>query len=311
MALDLAGLRAFVAVTEELHFGRAALKLGISQPQVSRHVRALEQTLGVQLFVRTARRTELTDAGAALLEDALETLAAAERLQSKAVAQRRGTRGHVSVGFLWSTLNGYLAPLVAAAGSSHPEIELTVSQAAYIELIPALRRGDIDLAFTRPIHMDSEMVEIELGAEPSVIAVYPEHPFAGLDEVTLEQLSGQPLISLSRKLVPAAYDAVIQRAHDRGIEVNIVRDVRSGSEALALVSAGIGIHRLPATAAVPVPGVIFRPLAGTSSRLVLMHRPFPRPSVALIADLAQALFGNTDLASNDVPPALDGGLITP
>lgn len=311
MDLDLAGLRAFVAVAEELHFGRAALRLGTSQPQVSRQVRALEQALGVQLFERTARRTELTDAGAALLDDALETLAAAERLQSKAVAQRRGTRGHVSVAFLWSTLNGYLAPLVAAAASAHPEIELTVSQAAYIELLPALRRGDIDLALTRPVHAESEMVEVELGSEPSVIAVHPQHAFAELDEVPFEQLSGQPLISLSRKLVPAAYDAVIQRANERGIELNIVRDVRSASEALALVSAGIGIYRLPATAAAPVPGVIFRELAGTRSRLVLMHRPFPRPSVARIAELVRELFGDADSASHNATTVLDASAATP
>jgi DNA-binding transcriptional LysR family regulator len=281
MDLDLAWLRAFMTVAEELHFGRAALRLGISQPQVSRQVRALEHALGVQLFVRTARRTELSDAGAALLEDARDTLAAAQRLQAGAAAQRRGVRGHVSVAFLWSTLGGYL------------------------ELIPALRRGDIDLAITRPVHEESEMVEVELSSEPSMLALHPGHPFAALDEVALEQLSGEPLISLSRKLVPSAYDAVMQRAGDRGIELNIVRDVRSASEALALVSTGLGSYRLPASAVASFPGVVFRPLTGTQSRLVLLHRPFPRPSVARIAELARELFGDADHASKDALPGLD------
>jgi DNA-binding transcriptional LysR family regulator len=305
MNFDLQQLRAFVSVAEELHFGRAALAIGVSQPQVSRQVRALEAALGVELFVRTARRTELTAAGAALLDDAREALAAAQRLDNHAAARRRGTRGQVSVAFLWSTLNGYLAPLVAAAGERHPEIELTVSQSVYIELIPALRRGEVDLAISRPVHEQSEMVELELRSEPAVIAVHPEHPFARLDAVALEQLSGQPLISLSRKLVPAAYDAVMQRASDRGIDVNIVRDVRSGTEALALVSAGIGIYRLPASAAAPVPGVVFRPLTGTSSRLALLHRPFPQPPVARIIELIKELFGDAQSASNHVASALD------
>lgn len=311
MDVDLAWLRAFVTVAEELHFGRAALRLGISQPQVSRQVRALEQALGVQLFVRTARRTELSDAGAALLEDARETLESAQRLRINAAAQRRGVRGHVSVAFLWSTLGGYLAPLVAGAAAHQPEIELTVSQITYLELIPALRRGDIDLAITRPVHEHSEMVEVELGSEPAVIAVHPEHPFADRDEVELEQLSGQPLISLSRKLVPSAYDVVTQRASDRGIDLNIVRDVRSASEALALVSTGLGVYRLPVSAAAPFPGVVFRPLTGTQSRLVLLHRPFPRPSVARIAELAAELFGDADSASKHATIDLDASIATP
>jgi DNA-binding transcriptional LysR family regulator len=278
---------------------------------VSRQVRTLEQALGVQLFVRTARRTELSDAGAALLEDAREILIAAQQLHSKAAAQRRGVRGHVSVAFLWSTLGGYLAPLVAGAATHQPEVELGVSQITYLELIPALRRGDIDLAITRPIHEPSEMIEVELAPEPAMIAVHPDHAFADLGEVAVEQLSGEPLISLSRKLVASAYDAVTQRASERGIELNIVRDVRSASEALALVSTGLGSYRLPASAATPFPGVVFRPLSGTQSRLVLLHRPFPRPSVARIAELAIELFGNAESASKYAGMGLDVAVATP
>jgi DNA-binding transcriptional LysR family regulator len=155
------------------------------------------------------------------------------------------------------------------------------------------------------------MVEIELGSEPSMLAVHPDHPFAGLDEVAIEQLSGQPLISLSRKLVPSAYDAVMQRAGDRGIDLNIVRDVRSASEALALVSTGLGSYRLPASAVASFPGVVFRPLTGTQSRLVLLHRPLPRPSVARIAELTCQLFGDADSASKDALADLDGSTTTP
>jgi DNA-binding transcriptional LysR family regulator len=310
MTSDLVWVRAFVAVAEELHFGHAALRLGISQPQVSRHVRALEDALSVELFVRTARRTELSDAGAALLEDARDVLAAADRLRANAEGQRRGTRGHVSVAFLWSTLGGYLPPLVAAAASHHPEIELTVSQTTYLQLIPALRRGSIDLAITRALYEPSEMVEIELQPEPAVVAVPDRHRFSELEEVALEALSGEPLISLSRKLIPQAYDTTLERARELGIDLNIVREVSSPSEALALVSAGIGIYRLPASAALPFPGVTFRRLGGTQSRLVLMHRPFPRPSVARIAELVLQQFGDAGSASKNALSDLDVDRIT-
>ncbi|MGI8712498.1 MAG: LysR family transcriptional regulator [Solirubrobacteraceae bacterium] len=97
-------LRSFVAVADELHFGRAGLRLGLSQPQVSRHIRDLEQTLGIALLARTPRRTELTSGGALLLADARDTLAAAERLRRRPRVVGRGGLGAVSVGFIWSTL---------------------------------------------------------------------------------------------------------------------------------------------------------------------------------------------------------------
>jgi DNA-binding transcriptional LysR family regulator len=101
-----------------LHFGNAALRLGISQPQVSRHVANLERELGVALFVRTPRATTLTDAGSELLADALEAIASVQRLRRRAAQVARGGLGAVTVGFVWSTLSGYLAPLVSAAGDS-------------------------------------------------------------------------------------------------------------------------------------------------------------------------------------------------
>lgn len=310
MDLELSELRAFVAVAEELHFGRAALRLGISQPQVSRRIRALEAHLGVELFVRTARHTELTDAGALLLGQARETLAAAARLADSATLARRGGRGRVSVAFLASTLGGYLAPLVAAAAERHPEIALSVSQITYLELLPALRRGDIDVAISRPTFEESELAELELRREPTMVALHPGDPLAAQEHVTVEQMIGRPIIAMRRELVPAAYDAAMAYARTRGWEVEIVRQVRSASEALALVSAGIGVYRLPGSAATPFPGVVYRRVADSSSRLVLLHRPLPAPPVRQIAALAIELFGeetaaiDASHASKDAPRTL-------
>ena len=129
MDLELQHLRSFVAVAEERHFGRAALRLGLSQPHVSRHVRALEEALGVALLTRTSRRTDLTDAGRRALEDGRDALAAVERLRARAVA----APGRVGVAFVWSTLAGFLAPLVAAAADARPRVELSVSQLRLVE----------------------------------------------------------------------------------------------------------------------------------------------------------------------------------
>lgn len=298
--MELEQLRAFATVAEELHFGRAAMRLRCSQPQVSRRVRALEDELGLELFVRTPRRTALTDAGARLLEDARDTLAAAERLERRAAAAGRSAAGRVVVGFVWSTLAAHVAPLIAAAAERHPEVELSVCQLRFVEIAPALRRGDVDLAIVRRLFEDSELVEVTLRREPSALAVPAGHPLAGADAVALADLDGLPMVALQRDLAPHAYDAVTAAAAETGIELRIVQHTRSPSEALALVSAGIGVYRLPLSAAHPHPGVVYREIEDAPSRLVLVRRPEPpAPAVAAVAALAGQVFGDADYASNN------------
>ena len=304
--MDLDQLRAFATVAEELHFGRAALRLRCSQPQVSRRVRALEDELGLELFVRTPRRTALTDAGARLLEDARDTLAAAERLERRAAAAGRTAAGRVVVGFVWSTLGAHVAPLIAAAGERHPDVELSVCQLRFLEIVPALRRGDVDLAIVRALFDDSEMIEVTLRREPSVLAVPAAHALAGAETVPLSALDGLPMVTLQRDIAPRAYDAVAAAAAELGIEVRIVQQARSPSEALALVSAGIGVYRLPSSAAHAHPGVVYREIEDAPSRLVLVRRPEPPPpAVAAIAAVAGEVFGDADYASNNGAVALE------
>jgi len=300
MCMDLPLLRAFTVLAEELHFGRAALRLGLSQPQVSRQVRALEAELGVELFVRTPRHTTLTDVGRRLLEDAHDTLAAADRLRAAARAAAGTPGGRVAVGFVWSTLGTYLAPLVAAVPERHPDIELAVSQKRFVEIVPALRRGDVDLVVSRTVLERGEMTEILLRTEPSYIAVPVSHPLAGRTTVRWADLDGVPMIALARALAPSLFDAVLRAAAERGIEVHVAREARSPAEALALVSAGLGVYRLPSSAAAPHPGIVYRELQDLPSRLVLLRRPEPPPPpIAAVAALIVELFGNASDASND------------
>jgi DNA-binding transcriptional LysR family regulator len=310
MDLDAGELRAFVTVAEELHFGRAALRLDISQPQVSRRVRALEETLGVELFVRTARRTTLTDAGEMLLLDAREALAGFDRLRARARVVRSGAGGRVSVGFLWSTLSAFLPPLVAAAAERHHDIELSVSQLVFLEMLPSLRSGDVDLVIGRSAREESDIVEETLRREPSVLAMPEGHPFTRQDTLSLAQLDGEPMIAFSRALVASAYDASLAAARERGVEIRIVQHARSAGEALALVSAGLGVYRLPASAVAPYPGVTYREIEDAPARVVLLRRPAPPPpAVAAIAALARDLFTDTPGASNDAATGLEGALV--
>ncbi len=312
MDVHLHQLRSFVVVAEELHFGRAALRLGLSQPQVSRHVRALEDVLGVELFLRTGRRTALTDAGAAVVEHARETLGAVERLHARAEVARRGGAGRVTVGFVWSTLGAYLPRLVAAAAEQHGGIELSVRQLRFVDVVPALRRGDVDIAIVRTPRGRNEMVRLLLRREPSMLALPDGHPLAACDSVAVEQLDGQPLIALRRATMPEAHDAAWAALQFRGVEPRIVQDATTPTEALALVSAGIGIYRLPAAAASPQPGVVFRELQDVFSTCELLRRPEPpAPPVTAIVELARRLFGDADDASKNATPDLEASVGDP
>jgi DNA-binding transcriptional LysR family regulator len=306
MDLPLAQLRAFVVLAEELHFGRAALRLELSQPQVSRRVRALEDELGVELFVRTPRHTTLTETGRRLLEDAREALAATDRLRARARTVAGDGVGRVAVGFVWSTLPAYLPRLVAAAPERHRDIDLSVSQKHFVEIVPALRRLDVDLVISRTLLEPAEMVHQTLGYEPSVVAVPMEHPFATRPALTLADLDGQPLIALGRVYAPALYDAVLEAARARGLDPLIAREARSPAEALALVGAGLGLYRLPISAAPPQTGVVYRELTDAPSRLVLLRRPEPMaPAVASIARLIEELFSDALDASHNGHLGLD------
>ncbi len=304
--MDLPRLRAFVVLAEELHFGRAGLRLGLSQPQVSRRVRALEDELGVELFVRTPRHTALTDTGRRLLEDARDTLAAADRLAARARAAAGSPTGRVTVGFVWSTLGAYLAPLVAATPERHPDIELSVTQKRFVDIVPALRRGDVDLVVSRTLHERAEMIQITLRREPSFLAVPASHQFASRPSIRWAELAGEPMIALARALAPSLFDAVMRQARELGFEPTITREASSPAEALALVSAGLGVYRLPSSAATPHPGVVYCEIDDVPSRLVLLRRPEPpAPPVAAVAQLIQDLYGSdAPDASQDGPHAL-------
>jgi DNA-binding transcriptional LysR family regulator len=287
---DLASMRAFVAVAEELHFSRAALRLGLSQPQVSRQVRGLEESLGVELFARTPRRVDLTGAGRELLGEVREALAVTERLRAHAASLARGAGAQVNIGFLWSTLSGYVPPLVAGAAERHPEVRLGISQVTFLEVLPALRRGDLDVVFGRLSWAEHELVEFPLTREPSWLALPADHPLAAQEQVDVSQLDGLEMVAFQRELVPTAYDAILQRAREANIELRIVRHVRSASEALALVSAGVGVYRLASSAALPFDGVVYRELIGAPSTVTLTHRPLPPAPVQAVIDLARELF---------------------
>ena len=275
---------------------------------MSRHVAGLERALGVTLVHRTPRRVELTDAGRELLGDAREALASAERLLRRARTAGRGGSGTVAVGFIWSTLNGYLAPLVAAAAEHHPQIELAVTQLRFVDHEHALRRGEVDLVITRAFSPAPEFVVSELNREPSMVAVPTGHPLAGRSTVAVEDLGGEPLIALARETIPEAYEAEAGRLTGT-VRPAALHHASSPSEALARVAAGLGIYyRIAASAAVAQPGVVYRELRDPPIRTLMARRAEPPPAALVaIERLATQLFGDASHAWNDALRTVETG----
>jgi len=266
---QLRHVRSFVAVAEELHFGRAAARLGIAQPAVSRHVRALEEVVGAPLLKRTSRSTELTDAGHAALGPARELLAVAARLGEAAAAQ-----GAVTVGFIASTLQGWSG-----------RVRGHIVQLRHTDVAPAVRRGTVDLAIARWVPSATDLTQTQIGADGMVVAVPEDHRFASRESIEPAELGGEPAVMMERRIWPDGYDAAFAILREQGIEPGPIHHTTSPAAALALVAAGTGLFRLAASSAVPRPGVIYVPIDGWSLPVVLLRRPEP-PRPALAAALA-------------------------
>ncbi|MEU2347853.1 LysR substrate-binding domain-containing protein [Modestobacter sp. NPDC049651] len=255
MDLDLRKVRYFVAVAEHRHFGRAAESLFIAQPVLSRQSRALERELGVVLFVRDTRGTELSAAGEQLLADAPALLGGAAAVQRRVARAGRGERVLV-VGFMPGVV---VTPAVRAFGRAHPDVVVDVVRTGWDDQVTTLRDGRVDVGYVR-LPLDRTGLHVEqLAGEPRVAALPADHPLAGKERLRLADLVGDHLLQ-DPDAVPEWRDLGID-----GGAWHRLPAVRTVEEKLEHVAAGSGFVALPASTA----------------------RAYPRPDVAVVevADL--------------------------
>jgi DNA-binding transcriptional LysR family regulator len=283
--MELRHLRYFVRLAEELHFGRAAAKLGISQPPLSQQIRALEDELGIALFDRTSRRVRLTDAGAIFLVEARRTLDQARHAADVARRIRHGEEGELAIGFASSVP---FVPLVSASfarfRADHPAIHLTLKELGRNAQVAELREGRLDLGFMRSA--DRPMLAGGLSAalvqeEPLLIALRGDHPLA-LEQrpLTVADIADQPLVMMSAD-GGTGFNEQIELIFSReGRALRTVQEVNGLSSMLGLVAAALGIAVITRSlSALRVEGVAYRPLAGEGaiSRLWLIRGAEPTP----------------------------------
>jgi DNA-binding transcriptional LysR family regulator len=257
--IELRHLRYFLAVSETLHFSKAAQTLGIAQPPLSQQIKQLEQLLGHRLFDRTTRGVKLTLAGQLLAERARSTI---EKVQDDLAQVRRlgrGEEGTLTVGFAGSVMFTDLPAAIESYRRRYPKVELRLRELNTSGQISALLTGTLDLAFLRDGD-PTEGIEISSLFEERYVAVLPKaHALARKRSLRVGDLRTEPFILFARRMGPLAFDRTIACCERNGFRPNIVQDAPQWPTLVRLVAAGLGVSLAPAcVATVAIPGAIYR-----------------------------------------------------
>ncbi|GAA1904816.1 LysR substrate-binding domain-containing protein [Nocardioides lentus] len=261
MTVTLDQVRCFVAVAEELHFGRAAERLRMTQPPLSRQIQKLESQVGAQLLERDNRRVSLTAAGAAFLEDSYRLVNTLDQAVAHARRVEGGSAGTLHLGFTAVSAIGILGPLLGLLGQDLPDIEVILHERVTGGQVDGIRRGEIDLGLARPPFDTSALSSRVVVREPLRVAVHEGHPLASATgPLGPEDFDGLPVISYHPTQARYFHELTVRflvNGHSR-----ITQNVQQILTAVLLVAAGEGVAFVPATAAaLGVQGVRFMPLA--------------------------------------------------
>ena len=261
--MDIEQLRSFLAVADELHFGRAAERLHVAQPPLSRTIKRLERELGTRLFDRNTRSVRLTSSGQALMDPAKEVLNALRRAETAVRSADHGEVGTVRIAFAGVSTHRLVARLARVVRSQRPGIQLELSSQNFAQ--PAMKRllaSETDLALGRWDVVPAEVSAQVVMPDSLVLAVPDTHPLAGARRVSIGQLVSEGFVSLPPHEGSVLPDRLRRLAHANGFVAEVVQVAPDTQTALALVSAEVGCHLTLASVAENVtdPHVVFIPL---------------------------------------------------
>lgn len=262
--MELRHLRYFVAVAEELHFGRAAEVLGISQPPLSQQIQALEQELGVRLFERSNRHVALTDAGRLFLEQTRQTLAQVSRSVDVARRAEQGEIGELQIGFTASAPFVSIIPrAVFAFRQAFPAVHLDLQEMTSREVSQALMERKLQIGMIRPLELPAELDAVELLREPLMALLHADHPLAGDEDrgLALAELADEPFVFFPRSYGSGLYGQLFSLARQAGFSPRVAQEAHEALTIIGLVAAGLGVSVLPSSfRRVRIDGAVFRTL---------------------------------------------------
>jgi DNA-binding transcriptional LysR family regulator len=257
--IELRHLRYFLAVADNLHFSKAAQRLGIAQPPLSQQIRRLEQLLGHRLFDRTTRGVKLTLAGQLLAERARSTIEKVHDDLEQVRRLGRGEEGTLNVGFSGSVMFTNLPAAIESYRRRYPKVELRLRELHTTALIAALLDGTLDLAFLRDGD-PTEGVQMSTVMKERYVAVLAErHPLARKRSLRITDLRDEPFVLFARRMGPLAFDRTIACLERGGLRPNIVQDAPQWPTLVSLVAAGLGVSLAPACVGnIAVRGAVYR-----------------------------------------------------
>jgi DNA-binding transcriptional LysR family regulator len=289
---EISQLRCFVAVAEELHFSRAAERLNMTQPPLSRQIRLLEHSVGVALLERTSRSVTLTAAGAAFLPEATRILRLAQEAAVKARRTASGEQGSLTIGF--SAASGYslLPAVVRAIRQTCPQVALNLKELVSTAQVEALNAGEIDLGLMRPHTINSELESILMVTESLMLAIQESDAHLWPEAPTLTCVHGKPFVMYSPYEARPFYQMLSERFAMAGVVPDIVEHIGQVHTMLALVGAGMGAALIAEGAArLKFEGIVLRKVATDPVHLVATYRrDNDNPVLALLKQQVLASF---------------------
>ncbi|WP_315335798.1 LysR substrate-binding domain-containing protein [Pseudomonas grimontii] len=310
--MELRHLRYFIAVAEELHFGRAAQVLGISQPPLSQQIQALEQEVGARLFERTNRRVELSEAGRLFLHEARLVLAQVDKAADVARRAQLGQLGELKIGFTSSApFNSSIPQAIFAFRQAFPAVHLNLQEMSSTEVAESLVDESIQVGLMRPLPLPDSLSVIELMREPLVAVLNAGHPLVEGSErgLYLAQLAQEPFVFFPRTYGSGLYAQLLNLARDAGFSPHFAQEAGEAMTIIGLVAAGLGVSVLPASyQRIRIDGVVYRTLldqeAVTAVWLVQRkgaQTPMAKAFVELLVASGLVESSHRPLATEDVP----------
>lgn len=310
--MEIKDLEAFAMVAEELHFGRAAERLHISQPPLSHRIKVLETTVGFQLFDRSTRNVELTPDGALLLPAVRHALGEVGRVEETAAMITSGDRGRVRIGFAGASSHRALPKLSNAVRLAFPEIDLQLKSQTYVyTAMEQLEEGAIDLAFSRlpssHSNLESRIIEIE----ELVCAVPVGHRLADRETVSLNDLSSEEFVSLPDNQGSILQSTMYSLCVSAGFKPNIVQLAPDSVTIMALIAAGVGVTiTLSSVESAQGDAVVFLPISdATPSHMfstLAWRKDDPAPALRRILEISEKVLPTPDISDYQNNPFIIG-----
>jgi len=274
--MKLHQLRYFTVLAEELHFGRAAQRLAITQPPLSGAIKALEDELGAPLFERNSKRVALTPAGMALRAEAQQVLERMARATAAVRAAADGLHGRLEIGATGSMLYREPPRILQRFKATMPGVDVLLRELSTAQQIDELLRGQLDVGFVNSATVPPQLASLALADDHFVCCLPQDHPMATRRSVSLARLAHEPFVMFTREVAPANHDNVLAVFNQAGIHPRLVHAARQWLTVIAMVAHGLGIALVPASLARSrIDGVVFVPLAHLPTRTtaLLVWRP--------------------------------------